>query len=842
MATLYDEADLKDIIMQCPDEDTKYEKPEKMYDSNGNKIYAYVTLIMLGDKYIPAALVLAKSIKDLGSEADLVVLVTDDVSADGKNALRKYYDQVIDIEYVKIANWRTKKQTTREYLNLVFTKFHVFNLTQYKKILLIDADALVLKHPDHLFSLNAPAGCYLKDKDLIIKYDKDGNYILPDNKKFAWYDKMCDCCGHGKLISKSDTDDIHKNFKNPGIGGGLMLLEPKAGELDNIIASVRHGYYRFLVERRLVWPEQQFLTLRYSGKWHGINPRFFGLQGYPHWRVLYGLQYGGDKPFLESSKMDISIRLQFPDYKLWHDMYRDILNENPEFNDIRTFEESIRMNKIFSTKLGRHVGISRNYDSNDIAKIYKVNPKKIRHYNTRYYHTHGGSQYRPNFVKPLFSNVKPYHYTEPIKRLAKYHGTDSYYGKLSNKYVPFKNERLDKYDTFDDMDRDLIMLEYTKCRPSMFIITLWTLGVKYLDDILDELNSTGNVYYVKKVKLNKRGLKSLAFWMYCDFTFSERNKFIGKKLEYMNAMDEDNEVAFIFYDNINHKRLAGQASDYKKKLRRIITNKINNNDIRGNDVMHVNDFYYQTIEYAQMILNKNTLESLEIQNTDRYSNEQFEISNNMMQTLRRWVYGNLSQLDMNRLIIIGGFILYIYGIRNSQDIDGIIIPHPELNNSEKILIQKIYDALQNKTSKIHFLDIGVEGSKYWNDKWTIKNNQVFEQFGMSNSIDLTTDPRYHMYSQGIKFYLVEHELVRKIIRNRPQDHIDFIMMKHIMPKVLGDYVTFDSNGDIKYRNDIKYIDDNNIKYDKDEILKFKYLKRDISDAKHTPEFKRYFKL
>jgi alpha-N-acetylglucosamine transferase len=342
MATLYDEADLKDIIMQCPDEDTKYEKPEKMYDSNGNKIYAYVTLIMLGDKYIPAALVLAKSIKDLGSEADLVVLVTDDVSADGKNALRKYYDQVIDIEYVKIANWRTKKQTTREYLNLVFTKFHVFNLTQYKKILLIDADALVLKHPDHLFSLNAPAGCYLKDKDLIIKYDKDGNYILPDNKKFAWYDKMCDCCGHGKLISKSDTDDIHKNFKNPGIGGGLMLLEPKAGELDNIIASVKHGYYRFLVERRLVWPEQQFLTLRYSGKWHGINPRFFGLQGYPHWRVLYGLQYGGDKPFLESSKMDISIRLQFPDYKLWHDMYRDILNENPEFNDIRTFEESIR--------------------------------------------------------------------------------------------------------------------------------------------------------------------------------------------------------------------------------------------------------------------------------------------------------------------------------------------------------------------------------------------------------------------------------------------------------------------------------------------------------------------
>ena len=74
MATLYNESDIKDIIMKCPDENVTYDKPLKMYDSNGKRLYAYVTLIMLGDSYIPAALVLAKSIRDSGSEADLVVL------------------------------------------------------------------------------------------------------------------------------------------------------------------------------------------------------------------------------------------------------------------------------------------------------------------------------------------------------------------------------------------------------------------------------------------------------------------------------------------------------------------------------------------------------------------------------------------------------------------------------------------------------------------------------------------------------------------------------------------------------------------------------------------------
>lgn len=31
------------------------------------------------------------------------------------------------------------------------------------------------------------------------------------------------------------------------------------------------------------------------------------------------------------------------------------------------------------------------------------------------------------------------------------------------------------------------------------------------------------------------------------------------------------------------------------------------NDIQGNDLIHINDYFYQTIEYCQLILNSNSI-------------------------------------------------------------------------------------------------------------------------------------------------------------------------------------------------------------------------------------------
>jgi len=837
MATLFTENDAKDIVMTCPDESQEYPKPSAMYDSKGKRLYAYVTLIMLGDAYIPGALVLAKSIRSAGSDADLVVLVTPDVSAEGKKALQKFFDRVIDINYVRVPNWRTKKQKNREYLNLVFTKFHVFTLTEYKKILLIDADAVVLKYPDHLFTLNAPAGCYLEDKDHIITYDAKGNYILPDTKSFKWYETMCKCCGHGKLIPKNMTDKILKDRSNSGIGGGLMLLEPKVGEFDDIILDVSRGKNKFMVENRLIWPEQQYLSLRYSGKWHGINPKFFGLQGYPHWKALFGLQYGGDKPFTTSSKMDISIRLQFPDYVLFHDIYYSILQENPEFYDIKTFEDSLKMNKLFigNRKISRSTTGDTNINKKTVSNAFNVPENRIRDHLMRYYFTQKSSQFRPSFVEPLYKNIEKHDYVTPIKNLANYIGAKSYYHNLYSKLEP--GAQLG--DINDTIDAELMLLEYIKCRPLMFIITVWPIAEKYTNDIRKKLENDGDVCYEKKIKLSKNALHSLMFWMYDEFTFTERLKFTEKKLEYINATDTDNTVTFFFFDNIKHQKISGQGSRYKREVRDSIVNLMGDKTIRGNDLIHINDMFYQTIEYSQMILNENTLKFLHNQILSRLTIDQFSYSHLMMQTFRKWVYRNISQEKIARLIILSGFILFIHGIRNSRDMDGLIAPIDNPVPDEKIFEDKIFRDLQNKSTKLFFADIAIEGSKNWKQSWTDMNNKIIEQFGISNVTELATNPRYHFYFGGLKFYLPEHEIIRKIIRNRPQDHIDLIMMNTLAPVLLGDYVTFDK-GNMKYKKGIKYIDENDIKYNNEDILKYKYLKSDIKNASTTEEFKKYF--
>lgn len=102
------EQELNKIVLQCENEDITYPIPEKMTDSNGQNIYAWVCLVMLGDLYISAAIVLAQSLINSGSKADRVVLITPDVSEEGKKILEMYFNKVKVINYVNIENWRVK--------------------------------------------------------------------------------------------------------------------------------------------------------------------------------------------------------------------------------------------------------------------------------------------------------------------------------------------------------------------------------------------------------------------------------------------------------------------------------------------------------------------------------------------------------------------------------------------------------------------------------------------------------------------------------------------------------------------------------------------------------------
>ena len=52
---------------------------DSMINKDGTKKYAYIMLLMIGDEYVPASIVLAESLKKIGCLADLVIMVDEQI-------------------------------------------------------------------------------------------------------------------------------------------------------------------------------------------------------------------------------------------------------------------------------------------------------------------------------------------------------------------------------------------------------------------------------------------------------------------------------------------------------------------------------------------------------------------------------------------------------------------------------------------------------------------------------------------------------------------------------------------------------------------------------------------
>nr|XP_043635005.1 inositol phosphorylceramide glucuronosyltransferase 1-like [Erigeron canadensis] len=116
------------------------------YSSSSSKSKeAYVTLLY-GDEFVLGARVLGKSIRDTRSTKDMVVLVSDGVSDYAKTLLQADGWIVKPISLLENPN---QVRPTRFWG--VYTKLKIFNMTDYEKVVYLDADTIVIKNIDVLF-------------------------------------------------------------------------------------------------------------------------------------------------------------------------------------------------------------------------------------------------------------------------------------------------------------------------------------------------------------------------------------------------------------------------------------------------------------------------------------------------------------------------------------------------------------------------------------------------------------------------------------------------------------------------------------------------------------------
>ncbi|XP_055834524.1 UDP-glucuronate:xylan alpha-glucuronosyltransferase 2-like [Solanum dulcamara] len=120
---------------------------KKVYDiSKAESREAYATVLHSSGKYVCGAITLAQSLVRTRTKRDLVLLLDDNISESKRYALTKAGWKLRFIK--RIRNPRADKNTYNKYN---YSKFRLWQLTDYEKVVFVDADIIVLRNMDILF-------------------------------------------------------------------------------------------------------------------------------------------------------------------------------------------------------------------------------------------------------------------------------------------------------------------------------------------------------------------------------------------------------------------------------------------------------------------------------------------------------------------------------------------------------------------------------------------------------------------------------------------------------------------------------------------------------------------
>lgn len=139
----------------------------------------YATFIT-NDDYFAGAQVLLKTLHSTRTSYPICVLVGPEVSDITVTRLNSLASEVIRVE-----NISSNCESTSSWAHSQYTKLNIWNLTQYEKVVYIDADCIVMDNVDELFSLQSDfAAC--PDIFPPDKFNAGVLVIRPSIERFQW--------------------------------------------------------------------------------------------------------------------------------------------------------------------------------------------------------------------------------------------------------------------------------------------------------------------------------------------------------------------------------------------------------------------------------------------------------------------------------------------------------------------------------------------------------------------------------------------------------------------------------------------------------------------------------
>ena len=212
--------------------------------------FAYATSLWgTSPGFVLGALALGQGLRRSGTKHDLVLMHTDDVPLSSCSILGQVWT-LKQVEFIDADVGLFSMKGGR--FDGVFTKLHALGLTEYEKVLMMDIDIVVMKCPDELFELRAPAAMCRGRSDA---------------EHGSWID--------GRLFFEGDLDEYDRSFEwmqHGGINAGVMLLAPDADLYARALREVTAECHPERIPGN--GPEQDYLSRFFAPWWRHISVQY----------------------------------------------------------------------------------------------------------------------------------------------------------------------------------------------------------------------------------------------------------------------------------------------------------------------------------------------------------------------------------------------------------------------------------------------------------------------------------------------------------------------------------------------------------------------------------------
>lgn len=415
-------------------------------------------------------------------------------------------------------------------------------------------------------------------------------------------------------------------------------------------------------------------------------------------------------------------------------------------------------------------------------------------------------------LEEMFPNIKEYDYIKPIEELTKYYKKSLYFKNLLKEAKKNKNKKILPQNDINDE----IITEYIKCRKNCSILTFWDkaeMTNNSKKEMINLLEKNGNIYYIKEIELSYYGGLGLLYQLYSTTPrMKEYTQIVYKANRIGFEKNKTSKLLIIVYEHKNKKdKISGSTASFKSKIRNIWLredikktkyNEKQDEYPREYDYLHINDYFYEAVEYAQIYFNRNSLSFLNEQILSRLMKKYMDKSFKYFNLLKKLIIENFKPVDYIRFLPMSSIVLYTYGLRNMNDIDVVMTEYPKISDKQIKLLRQ-YD----------FLDISIPNTPEYTKEWKNELERRAKLWNEKTYEDIILNPEHYYYFMGIKIISIEHDVQRRIERKRPASYADIIainiFMKKNIPLRIPDFYT-------EYNEDIK--DDITIKVDKEKYL------------------------